>query len=371
MLQPDYDVNKPIPYKDMFIFNNTTFQPLFEIPYTCDRSLESVCYEGISKQECIDKCQVNENCKAGYYILNKTNNKSLCNPIRTSVYRDYNFAQDLYDAKNVLSSDYEITSFIQKDIKYPSNNVIYTYYRDNFYLKNIETNTYLSTKKTGMDITFEKNTNVTLTCVSFETFFNKITNKKIRYGDKVSFMERDTSYILSFDSNQNIYWKPRLNPKLSVNDEFIILSLTKLKGEIIRRGDTFYLQNNLGSYVTVNQGVMIMDNRPADQLIPEGIGYLFTFENQDSLYICENSNCRELTPYEIDFIVEKNDYLYYKNNIVFKDARCSGYCKIEDELNLTPNTIIEKYENKKQKNNNYTKKIIILILIIIIIIINI
>lgn len=361
MIDPDYDINKPIRDKNMLIFNNTAFQPLLEIPYTCNRSISSLCYDNINITDCIEKCRESDECSAGFHILNKNTNKTICIPIRTSVYKDYNFAQDLYDTENI-SNEYKITSFIKSDIKYPPNELKYIYYRDIFRLKNVETSTYLSTKKTGTKITFENVSNVMLSCVSFETFYSKITNKKIRYGDKISFMQDETSYILSFDSLKNINWKQRLSPNLSVNEEFIILNNKKHIGDEVGVNDEFYLQNNLGEFMTVNNGVFMLDSHNEEQLRIMGIGYMFMFENKNKLYICENSNCRELTPFEMDYVIQNGDYSYYKDNIVFKDARCSGYCKIEDVLNVP---VIEKYTKLKRKKSNNVLIIILLLILLI------
>jgi hypothetical protein len=354
-LEPDYDINKPKTYKDMLIFENTSFQPLFEIPYLCDRSITSLCKENKTKQECIDECQVDNNCKAGYYIINKNTNKSLCNPIRTSVYRDYNFSQDLYDAKN-LYPDYEITSFIQKDLNFPPNTVTHVYYRDSLQLKNIETSTYLATKASSSIIEFNKVSTVIINCVSFDTFFNKITNKKLRYGDVISFVETDTSYILSFDSLQNIYWKSRLSPKISVNQQFIILNDDKSIGDEVERGDVFYLKTNLDFLVVLDKGVLRLDSRNKEELKINGIGYLFSFENKEPLYICESSNCRQLKNDEISKMIKMNDYFYYENNLIFKDPRCSGYCKIED------GGVKEKYTPIKSNIKVYISIFLILII---------
>jgi len=357
-LEPDYDINKPTEYKDMLIFDNTIFQPLFQIPYVCDRSITSLCKENISKQECIDSCQTDDNCKAGYYIMNKESKKSLCNPIRTKVYKDYNFSQDLYDATN-LYPDYEITSFIQKDLNFPPNTVTHIYYRDSLQLKNVETNTYLSTRKASSIIEFSKASSVILNCVSFDTFFNKITNKKLRYGDSISFMESDTSYILSFDSLKNIYWERRLNPKLNINQQFVILNDEKSIGDEIKRGDVFYLRTNLDFLVVLDNGVLRLDSRNKEELKANEIGYLFTFENKEPLYICESSNCRQLKSEEMTDIIENNNYFYYKNNLVFKDPRCSGYCKIEDDV------VKENYISSSNKMNMHIKIFLLIILLII------
>lgn len=334
-MEDDLDINPPEIYKypNLLLFKNTSFQPLFKIPYSCDRTIESRCYQNLSLDQCIEKCHKNKDCGAGFLVTDLTTNSTTCSPLRTSVYPDSNYAQDLYDSQNLIGK--RIDTFLKTDlIPYPPNDTLTVYYRDFFQLQNVNKKTLLATRDDFKELFFGDVSSTVLSVISVDAFFNRLVHKKLRFGDKITLVEKDTSYIIRIDGD-SVSWVPRLSPNLSTEDYFIILSNEKRIGQEIKYGDKFFLATNLGSVLVVNtEGILKVKYLSPDQITFSDMDYLFTFLNKNPLYICDKSVCRELSDSEISQIIQKPDGIFYLDNRVFRDARCSGYCKIEDGIKV-------------------------------------
>lgn len=334
-MEDDLDINPPEIYKypNLLLFKNTSFQPLFKIPYSCDRTIESVCYNNLSLDQCIEKCHKSKDCGAGFLLTDLTTNTTTCAPLRTAVYPDSNYSQDLYDVQNLTGK--RIDTFLKNDlIPYPPNNTLNIYYRDFFQIKNVNKNTLLATRDDFKELFFGDVSSTILSVISMDAFFNRLVHKKLRFGDKITLVEKDTSYIIRIDGD-TVSWVPRLSPNLSTEDYFIILSDEKLVGEEIKYGDKFFLATNLGSVLVVDtEGILKVKYLSPDQITLSGMDYIFTFLNRNPLYICDKSVCRELSESEISQIIQKPNGIFYLDNRVFRDARCSGYCKIEDGIKV-------------------------------------
>ena len=94
------NIDNPSIYKDNWLkFDKTVLYPL---EYNdCNDTIEGVCYNNLSLDDCINKCENSNDCDALYNI--KIDDTNICVPIRTSIINEVNPSYRLKNhVRNVL-----------------------------------------------------------------------------------------------------------------------------------------------------------------------------------------------------------------------------------------------------------------------------
>ena len=389
------NIDNPSIYKDNWLkFDKTVLYPL---EYNdCNDTIEGVCYNNLSLDDCIKKCENSNDCDALYNI--KIDDTNICVPIRTSIINDVNPSYRLKN-QNIYNFDNNVDiTFLQNKEKYPypvykSRQILYNnllslslYYKKDYSLTFDKSDVFMDTKKiTNMVILPNKSRNNTFT--KFKT---------VKYGDLLSFHIPNTTLVLTRKYDNKLHFEIKTTDNISVENTELKSNITYIlepidknkKNDIINWFEPFIIKTIGNGICTINKKneLLILDES-IERFNKEKIYFMFV--PQFTGYYCEKDEC-VIGDTNNTFVEENSDNLKIKNlNGETKDffikENCWNTCKKYNQTpnnqtpnNQTPNNKTPNNQklnnqklntNEKTNNINFIKYYIIIIYIIIIIII--
>jgi len=309
----------PHTYKDWYIFPDTTLDNIRLDD--CPSSVTGTCENTKTIEECIQICQDNQPCFAGYFI-ETPDQKNICVPIRKisggpsigPYYRLRN--KNMYKELQGLKS----SVFTSQIYKYPpdhGNNIFYT---DKFVLTNLSAGKSIGlSDRRGVTDTLT-NTPVYIQFLPKEIFRSYITQYLIvKNGDEVIINIPNTAYILK-DNPEGISWVLRLSSLEEPNNTFRVFSTDKNK----KIGDLLNYQDIL--YFTSQDRQVVFDKNSGDLITatnnnPEASSMYFKPTPKIRVYYCESGQCKNVMLEQTDMDQEK---ARYKGLPVSRSPSCWG-----------------------------------------------
>lgn len=353
---------------------------LFQNPFSCIDTIESICYKNISKQECLNKMKNSDLSNSGYWVRMSDNN-SYCLPLNNNVFPN---ANPMYQVETNTDPKIESSFFLNTNVyPYPDTRSSIIYSNDILLLKNLKDNSFVSNPSLENDaINLSKNdppSNLQIFSLSDTQVFHggnsavPIFNYSyivICVSGKVLVMTKLSDSIINNkvfeqqtneDINSNflfasmfLKWFPGLMRNIKDYTAIQIICPYKKSEEFIGYNDYFYLkygglqylynENNLIAY-TNNEYVDLNDKK-----------YQFKFIPAFDIFYCDRGNCKSVN-FSQAKLTDDNFKSYYKNNIVYRDRKCFQICSNNND----------KLMSSKITNTNNNNMLFIIISIIIII----
>lgn len=339
------------------IYNNSIFSQISTLD--CNDAMEGECYRDKTLEECVDMCYKSPECDLGYYISGlPTKTGKLCIPLRNeNINSNPMFRirdQNVYKEMKGLKSSVFINKDKYKDVNKLTNSV---FYRDNFILKNTETNQFLETSplsdiKKTVNTEFSNDGNLILQILQVPA--DKSVDSEyipVRYGDKIMFNIPNTTLIMVHDPDTNtIKWESH-DYSIDTQMYYTIkpVDTNKKMGDIIEYSDNFSIHINvfiLG--VDKTSHVEVLYYADFKQAKEKERDVTFMFIPRINGWYCDNidKKCKEIS---ISSIKKGKDGLFtYNKNIVSRVPNCI-------------NTECHK------RNENFYLKIIVISFIVIVI----
>jgi hypothetical protein len=350
---------------DWAIFRNTVPKNYDYI--SCSNTVSGICKKTDTLDECIKECEDNSHvCNFGYYISSPV---KYCLPINNYRYPHFNPILDLVPQESIPKiKGINVTTFINRksslnDPENPGNLNIpdpYTntvYFKDQVYLKNVETQTSLYTPEELItdkitqinEIYFNKDFASTLT-VNYPNPYNPgIILNDLVYNDLFVLRLGNTNLIFR-NFGQNVGWISRGNIEILSRD---LLRIRRIQNGIkpihISYGHEFYIEYGIEG---INQdidsdegtrGILGLDgnnklkvyNDSFENLQKNNTPVKFTFESKMSVYYCENNTCKELPQSKLE--PGKSTGLY-NGKLVYRSPDCFGLCSENSSENSSEST---------------------------------
>ena len=361
MSEKDYIIQSPKIKDNWILFPNSIFSKL--ITADCNDTVEGICYNDKSLEECINKCKDSPLCDFGYYI----SNPKLCVPLWNST-KEYD---PFYRIRNksiypeLKNSD--TTVFFNKDnYDFPPNDGNNIFYMDNFNIQNVETNYWLEQdpkKEDTSHVFFNKksiDTPLQVQMIQLPPNLGVgIQYVKAKYGDMVAFNIPRTTLMLqeSAESPPKLEWIVGGGHVID-QAKFRIMPVMPNKkiGDYILYSDIFCIMagpNILGITPESNLERFYFENY--NEAKRRGHNVTFRFIPQMKGYYCnKNSKCTEIS---LKDMVVKNEKGYFDEAPINRQPKCWGLCidnKLKTDLQV-----------KKVKNITIFTFIIIFIIAII------
>lgn len=305
------------------LFPHTTLRNI-EIA-DCDDSINSVCPENMTLNECLDYCSKND-CDAGYYLYN--DDVKLCVPLRKEISLKIDpisrlAPQNIYP---ILKNTTSVVFLDKKIWPVPSDRANIIYYNDDFVLKNDGKSFQRpNSDETVEDALFSPSGNlVTQFIPSRIDIAGSDTFLPVLCGDNVIFNIPTTSLFLR-KTDDLFKWSSRALETNSVNNIYKIMVEGKKQGDPVTYDDTVYFLYNTFSFLTVNSNTGVIGLTQSRQGIPIGKDSLFSFEPRVSCYYCDKY-CKEIS---LDRTERSGITARFKGMIVHRDRNCYGLCKKE------------------------------------------
>ena len=346
---------------DWLLFDDTVFTTI-QGP-ACSNTIEGVCYYTESLEQCIDKCEKDNNCNHGYYLSSSNNN--ICVPVYTPNFiNKTNFSYELVNIKNFPSIDYKATAFLNTEINsFPPKNPSNVFYDD---VVKLEVNgKVLSLEEDSKNITISddksKHINFRVSQIIINTDF---AQSSLNYNSKYLLIIDKNNLTIGIDNlaedlaGQNITTEPTENTvrgALEQMYEIIPVDIKKI-GNPVNYFEQFYLKINTNKttyYYTIGSAnKYIMAKEDGLLYMTDNIqeANLFKFLPFEEVYKCENNNCitTEL----------KEDS---KN--IYREKTCFNQC---DKINSKE---FYSITNNKSKNNNQVLVLCIILIVLILVIV--
>lgn len=340
------NISKSIIYdKDnkYLIFPDTTID---KIQFSdCNDTIEGICYNDKSLDECIELCEKSNKCGIGQYIT--TYEKNYCVPLKSDLYPDMYFTRkmrnkNIYPELNNADSKIFINT---KKYKFPPDhsNTIFCY--DEMQIKC--NNLYMGLNDIEPpDTIYRKNgdfQNIQLIEYGISES-NLLKYIPIKYNHKYNIRLSNTSYILIKNQYTNeLEWKNKILDTESPGITFSIKQYEiNKKDDVLYYKTKFYLYfNEINLCYINNNGIFKTTTKSIEQLIEsedENINesnILFEFIPKVDSYYCDNGECKYIELNDTNCEKEK---CRYKNNIIYRNKGCFNLCKNKKIWSL--NTII-------------------------------
>ena len=355
MSYQEYNIEKPsIKDNKWLIFDNTIFSDLDLMD--CNDTINGMCYENKTLDECVKTCNDNDECDAGYYI--KGFNKDICVPLRTTSYKGVNpiyrlRKQSIYP---VLDNK-PVTTFINRDhFPFPLLQANVVFFMDHINIKNIESGLTLESSPTKNDATFTKTGDLQVQLLpTLANITTGVNYTPVKYGNPFAINIPGTSLVLRkalYDPRQHLEWVPR-KESLNMSTSFTIIPTMpgKKLGDEVLYSDTFSIKYAVVDLITTtsyNHFATIYYGTYKDALEKHSF-VTFSFIPQMKGYYCnDNSKCTEI---ELkNMVVDKNGIGTFNGLGIGRNPGCWGVCNYKipnqphlysfDQYQTNPNLII-------------------------------
>jgi len=373
-------LTKPWKYKeDWLVWPNAAIDNMSYNRVDCADTINGVCYYNIPIEECIDKSTDG----FGYHVQFK-NSKSLCVPLRTSLYPDINAVYKVVnqDVHSKLD-DVSISTFINtKKYEFPPLRSNIFFYFDVLLLRNCQTGLILSDKKLDdnrIEFLKEYDNNVNIQIIPKYSAVKQLTNNEnILYGAEFNIIIEKSTLFLTFNSLTNTFIWTQSNID-EVNTFFKIIPLnmdgvydkSKLNTPISYADKfTIFYSNNIALKLN-SDNILIGEYTTIEKLSEESDTLMkstFCVISKMIGYYCENDQCKPVPLINVTRDI-KTDETLYNNSTVGRNKDCWGACKYWDkETNSIP-----EYSTKKPPYNfisnskNKIKSILLLVFVILLV----
>ena len=374
-MNSDYK-NFPVPKKykdDYLVFPNLTFYP-FRPPYSCADTIESHCYRGKTKEECINTCIGSDICDYGYWIK-IPDEKSYCLPLDKRLYYDANPTYSLYNKTDLPETKKVDTAFFMnsKEYSYPDTDVAYIYANDIVSMYNINTNSFVvgkSWRDPGIKcakVDLDNAVNLQLIPILPEggSLVYGQAAYKIRNHSYLQIAQAGTTLVMtkpfitdqhSSSSYNDPKWFPGLIAGIEGPDSTAfalqIVCPYKEQGEPLTYTDKFYIKNAGLEYYTVagkdnNMWLYLLPTTDA----PNNANIDFKFIPQFSLFYCDRG-CKEIPMVKTEI---KGLKAYYKDKPTYRDRLCFGLCKQKYTIEGGVHAHLFKKELKQEEEGESKK----------------
>ena len=331
---------KPWIYKNKWKIWPETVLDFIEIS-DCDDTINGICLKGKTIEECIEQC-IGE-CAAGYHIQFK-DGKSICVPIRTSLYPYLNPVFRLRKKSIYPQLDkVKISTFINTDFfPFPPNIANVVFFRDIIMLKDAVNGNIIETKNSvikGNDLIYTEpkihNSNINL--LPSHPIEDTTEYIPVRYGKPIQISIPETSIIANVDLFSNLLkWKETSGLELDFKNSsyFRIMPIddTKVEGDLVTYDDTFSIVYSDNSVVVLNPSynyLQIENDEFQDILKNKQNIPTFKFISKMNGYYCDRNECK-LVP--IKDMQTNGPSGSYKGVRVYKNPGCFGICNYSDPL---------------------------------------
>lgn len=321
-------INDPVIYKnnqDFLIFEDSTMD---KIQFSdCNDTINGICHENGTLNECINMCGDSENCGIGYYI--ETPTKSICAPLNTNIFSDFNptfkirntnIYPELEDSKSTLFVNTSLYSF-------PPNQTNSIFYYDSLVLKQDEKTMGGILPMVEFQGSNDISTIMQILPYQIQGHYNE-EKVPISYMKNVIIRIPNTSYILTKNNNNKLEWSIKLfSPNESINLFQIIpvIENDRTENETMYYGAKFYIKHNHYENCYVNKSNEFMTStKSIDKLENEGMKTIFTFSSMMYGYYCNEGSCVKVNLSEA---TQERHIAKYNDKIMFRDKNCFNMCK--------------------------------------------
>ena len=289
----------------------------------CNDTVDGICYENIDLDECLEICQNDSDCDAGYFISN--GNFSICAPIKTSVHPELNPAIRLQHKKEQPTlENMDVVTFINtKKYPFPPNTANAVLYEDLFILENIKSKKQIQLPTLdSSNVSLKEGEGINLQLLPYRDTTQKIQSYiPVKYGSSVVVNVPGTNLILS-RNNSSLNWLSRVLTVPQIDNTFKIHSVKNSDNSLMYYGDTIY--------ITYQDIYLVVYNDIIDKLELVHSSYSNKLNSQFKLiprmevFYCEDNNCKSvsLSQAKIDGVKAQ-----YKKSIVTRNPSCWGICK--------------------------------------------
>lgn len=353
------NLSKPLEYKNYLIWSNTAFDNMNYHTVGCGDSVDGVCINDISLEDCIDKSD-----GSGYHVKFK-NNKSLCVPLKERI--NSNLVYKLVNQKvHEKLNNVSMSVFLDKNkFPFPPNYKDIMFF-DILILQNSESNLFLNVKD-NKNIIFSENSETLLQFVPAKTFRKGfIEYYTINYGDEFSIVIPGTSLILTqnistdnFEFVESIFYN-EFTFKMYPLDKNGIYNPEKMNKPVSYK-DNFTLIYSQNSVLTLDNynnlkgvyGSIQQLSQRNDVSIKNTFNVISKMEN----YYCNNGKCESTKNLKKD--------VYDNLKFICRNKDCFGICNYIDKntQQIFPYSNIQSIT--KKSNSFFKKNYIMLILLLI------
>lgn len=360
MSYKEYNIEKPyIKDNKWLIFNNTIFADLDLMD--CNDTINGMCYENKTFNECVQMCNDSAECDAGYFI--KGFNNDICVPLKTTAYKGVNPVYRLRD-KNIypVLNNKPVSTFINKNnFPFPLLEANIVFFMDNLNIKNIESGLTIETSTDEENTEVKFSTDGDLKVQLLPTLANitiGVNYTPVKYGDLFAINIPGTSLVLRKSQSNfknNLEWVPK-KEFLTTSTSFSIVPIMPNKkiGDQVLYSDKFsikYAMTDLIFTTPTDHFASVYYGTYKDAL--EKHNYVtFSFIPQMKGYYCNNkSECTEIELKNMD--VNEKGIGTYDGLGVGRNPGCWGVCnyKIPNQAHLYP---FEEHQETKNLNIQWT-----------------
>ena len=343
--------SSPEKYKDKWlIFNETIFDSIEMAD--CINTIEGVCYTDISIDDCIEKCDLNDNCIHGYYLTSKNNNSNICIPLYTPAFdKEQNYSYNLVNIKN-YNIDYSGQAFLDTTNQvFPPQDNAYVSYNDTVKIQETNSNRFISIDPINNSMKVDLDSSATISFKITQPIDDtSYTSRNLKYGAEFLLIFKESNITFGIiESSKNLSTQTvtdynRLTNKQLFNARPITY---KKDNSIIKYFENFILNYYGNFFIKIDDN----DNLVYTEEMSEATEFKFIL--QDPLHKCIDGKCKNI------YLKENTDLTnVYSNNQCFN--RCDENKSGE---------IIENYTFAVNKSNTSSHIIILSILMLLLIII--
>jgi hypothetical protein len=309
----DYSLTVPNLYQNKWlIFPDSTFSGF---NYSdCNDTIDGVCHENITLDQCIDICDKSPYCESGHYI--NSPNKTYCLPLRkySENIRDlspyYRIRQKhLYPELR----NYGSTVFINEKVyTYPPNMPNVMFYKDVFYIKLVGKESFLSIENDSNKIAESTSPIILLRSLPSSSILKNISGYvPIQNNDSIIINIPHSSLILGTTEQGELEWFPRSTTYVNNSNTFT-LHKSNDTSDLLTYGDTFEIRDKNNNLVNI------------------GGTTLFTFSPAFDVYYCDkNKKCLSIPLSKCDTNGKTATYSGYQ---VYRNPGCWSFCLSSSSL---------------------------------------
>lgn len=365
-----YNINKPLLKDDKWlVFPNTVFSDINTVD--CNDTVENICYEDKSFDQCLEICDKSPDCSFGYFI--KGERKNICVPISNKKIENNPLYRLRY--KDIYPKEmkhFKPKTFFDKDkIKFPPEEGNNVFYFDSVYLQNIETQKLLFIdKKRKPSFIDSGNNNLIVQIIHIPVNFSSNAQyETVKYGSFIGLNIPKTTLVFRKEfSSEKLEWTSRT--ELSEKSGFKINPVKNIKDEVLY-SDTFYLETNDYFLGVDDNGQTILYEKTMSYLQAKNEGYNITFRfipNMKGFYCNEKAECTQISLTDME--IDSKGIGRINGLAVGRNPGCWGVCKYK--IKGKPKLLKpQDYDNHQMEKviSNVTITIMIIITSIIIIVI--
>ena len=327
----NYNINKPSVKDDWVIFPNSIFSNLETMD--CNDSIEGICYNDKTLNQCISLCEKSPECDYGYYI-NKNIGQNICVPLKKHNNPIHRLRKkDIYPILDNATTKV----FINKNIyDFPPKDANTLFFMDNFNIQNVETGMILETspishKKNKQDVQFTKNGDLIVQILQVPPDLSAgIQYVPVKYGDPIALNIPNTTLIMRENSlNDHIEWVPR-SEIIPVNMTFKLIPITNNKkiGDTVSFSDTFCIYSNVYILGIDNQSMLEkLYYNTYDQAIDKKENVTFRFYPKMKGWYCDKNNNGKCTEIPLSKMkINNKGIAMYNGSEILRNPGCFGTC---------------------------------------------